>query len=188
MTAATHRASGPTRLDRAIAWTGAGAATALSALLVMFGAFGFDSSRPRADNVGEESIGVAFGVIGWTFGLSVAVIAGWMLARNAERGRWWLRALPVLMSIAWMLLATAAIYGQWFEGVIFSAWPLFSGPAAVLSPSLWSLFVMSIYTFGAVPIGIVLFIGALALMILRMSRRRSERDPVVQLSQDAPIG
>jgi hypothetical protein len=53
MTDAPEHAPEPTRLDRAIIWTGVGAATALAALLMMFAFFGFAGSAPAADNVGE---------------------------------------------------------------------------------------------------------------------------------------
>ncbi|MGY1552419.1 hypothetical protein ACW5CM_11615 [Microbacterium sp. A588] len=164
----------PSHLDRAIIWSGVGAATALAALLLMFGAFGFASSEPRADNVGEEGIGIMFGVVGWAFGLLVALLAGSVLARCVDRRRWWLRLLPALVSVAWMLLAQAAMYGQWFEGAV-SAWPLIDGLPSGLSLLLWPFLVFSIYTLGAVPIGIALLIIWIVLIIRGRSRSSAER-------------
>lgn len=53
----------------------------------MFRARVFASSAPRADNVGEEGIGIVFGVFGWAAGIAVALVAGRKLAGAAERNR-----------------------------------------------------------------------------------------------------
>lgn len=175
MTDAPNHASEPTRLDRAITWTGVGSATALAALLIMFGVWGFASSAPRADNVGEEGIGIVFGVFGWAAGIAVALVAGRALARRAHNNRWTLRALPLLAGIAWMLLASAALYGRWFEGVVFGAFGAFDWLPTALSLMLWPLFVQSVYSVGALPICLGLLVAFLVLVALRARRRTDGR-------------
>lgn len=156
-----------TRLDRAVSWTGAGAATALAALLMMFGAWGLEGSAPRADNVGETGISLAMGVISLMLSLGVSVSAGMVLGRRAARGRGWLRALPVLVSVVW-LAAAAILMFSGVAGVIVEL-----GWRSSALAGMWSFFVLSVYTVGAIPIGLGLFAAWIVLIVIRASTRPS---------------
>ena len=163
-----------TRLDRAVTWTGAGAATACAALLMMYGAQSFAASEPNAENVGEEGIAVALGIFGWISGLLIAVVAGWALAHRVGRNKPLMRALPLIGGIAWVVLARAATYGQWFERTVSDAFGRFDSLPTTLSLQLWPLFVRSVYSVGALPIAVVLLVAFLVLSIVRALRWRSE--------------
>ncbi|HWU27973.1 MAG TPA: hypothetical protein VN041_02635 [Microbacterium sp.] len=164
----------PTRLDRAVTWTGVGAATACAALLMMYGAQSFAASEPNAENVGEEGIAAALGVFGWTSGLLIAVVAGWALAHRVGRNKPLMRALPLIGGIAWVVLARAATYGQWFERTVSDAFGRFDSLPATLSLQLWPLFVRSVYSVGALPIAVVLLVAFLVLGSVRAFGRRIE--------------
>lgn len=166
----------PTRLDRAVTWTGVGAATACAALLMMYGAQSFAASEPNAENVGEEGIAVALGVFGWISGLLIAVVAGWALASRVGRHKPLLRALPLIGGIAWVVLAGAATYGQWFERTVSDAFGWFDTLPTPLSLQIWPLFVRSVHSVGALPMAVLLLIVFLVLGSVRALRRR--REPV----------
>ncbi|MFE6994648.1 hypothetical protein ACFVAE_01680 [Microbacterium sp. NPDC057659] len=153
-----------TRLGQAIKWTGAGAATALAALLVMLGAWGLEGSTPRADNVGETGIALAMGIFGLVLSLVVSIPAGLILARGTERKEW-LRALPLLVSVAWLGLVVLLLYTGASSAIVEAAWR--SSGIGALSP----LFVFSVYTAGAIPIGVGLLIAWFVLVIVRASKR-----------------
>lgn len=174
MTSSADPTAKPTRLDRTITWVGVGAVTALAALLLMFGARSFAQSEPNAENVGEEYISVIFGFFGWGTGLIVALVAGWALARRAERNKWWLRPLPLIVAIAWMLLARAALYGRWFERFTFTAFEQFAPLPSAQSRLLWPLFNQSVDSLGALPLGIGLFLAFLVLISVRSVRQVPE--------------
>lgn len=167
-----------TRLDRAITWTGVGAATALAASLMMYGAHMFAASEPNAANVGEEGFAVALGVVGWGAGLIVALVAGLMLARRASRLRWLLRALPLLMSLAWMLLARVALYSGWSSSVVEGAQPMMDAMSSI-SSALWSTIVRSVYDLGALPMSVVLLLVFLVLISVRSIRQTADIPPGV---------
>lgn len=155
----------PTRLDRAVTWTGVGAATALAALFMMGSFFAFESSAPRVDNVGEEGFAVAIGVFCLLVALAVALPAGWVLGRRGnKKARLLLRALPLLASVVWAVLARALlplglqlVYEMRVEWIALHQFTLFS----VLSA-------------GALPIGIGLLIAFFVLIAVRSSRERNE--------------
>ncbi|WP_341578891.1 hypothetical protein [Microbacterium schleiferi] len=145
-------------LDRAITWTGAGAATAAAALAHMFAVVGFLLSIPAADNVGEEGAGVMIGAACLVVALAIALPTGWVLARKVGRSKW-LRALPLAVSVAWTLLA----------GLLLPF-----GVAALAAARLGALsqFVTySVLTAGALPIGIVLLVTYLVLLVVRAARK-----------------
>ena len=164
MTGNDHRS---TRLDRAITGTGVGAATALAALLVMFGVWGLEGSAPRADNVGETGIALAMGFIGLATSLVASIPAGMILARRVDRGKGWLRALPLLVSVAWLAPAAIMVFSGAGGAIVEAAWrsSAFDG--------MWTFFVMSVHTAGAIPLGIGSFVAWIALVILRASTRQS---------------
>ncbi|MGF2947656.1 hypothetical protein [Microbacterium alcoholitolerans] len=153
----------PTRLDRAITWTGVGAATALAALFMMGSFSGFESSAPRADNIGEEGIAVAIGVFCLLVALAVALPAGWRLGRSSnENARLALRALPLLISVAWVILARALltlglqlVSGMWIEWIALHQFVLFS-----------------VFSGGALPIGIGLLVTFFVLIAVRSYSQR----------------
>lgn len=176
MTHALQEVAAPTRLDRAATWVGVGAATALAASMMMYGALMLALSEPSADNVGEEGIAVGLGVLGWGAGFIVALLAGWRLARRAERYRWWLRALPLLVSVVWMLLAQAALYGGWSSSVVEGAQHLMDGMSSI-SLALWPMFVQSVYGLCALPVSIALFLAFLVLISVRSIRRTEDVAP-----------
>ncbi len=148
--------------DRAITWTGVGAMTALVALLLMLSAFGFEGSSPRADNVGEDGISAAIGVFGLILALVVALPTGWALARRGKpERRWMLRALPLIVGILWLGLAAIALYSGAAGHLVEGIWQ--RADHAVASPGL----VLSIYTIGAIPIGLALLITCVVLVVIR---------------------
>ncbi|MFF5626656.1 hypothetical protein ACFY5A_14910 [Microbacterium sp. NPDC012755] len=144
--------------------------------MMMYGALMLALSEPSADNVGEEGIAAGLGVLGWGAGLIVALLAGWRLARRAARYRWWLRALPLLVSPVWMLLAQAALYSGWSSSIVEGAQPLMDTMSSV-SLALWPIFVQSVYGLCALPISIVLFLAFLALISVRSIRRTQDIAP-----------
>lgn len=152
----------PTRLDRAITWTGVGAATALASMFMVGSFSGFESSAPRADNIGEEGIAVAIGVFCLLLALAVALPAGWTLGRSSnENARLALRVLPLLISVAWAILARALlplglqlVSGMWIE------WT-----------ALHQVVLFSVFSGGALPIGIGLLVAFLGLIGMRSSRQ-----------------
>lgn len=176
MAHALQEAAAPTRLDRAATWVGVGAATALAASMMMYGALMLALSEPSADNVGEGGIAAGLGVLGWGAGLIVALFAGWRLARRAERYRWWLRALPLTVCVVWMLLAQAALYSGWSSSVVEGAQPLMDAMSSV-SLALWPVFVQSVYGLCALPASVVLFLTFLVLISVRSIRRTQDIAP-----------
>lgn len=136
--------------------------TALTAFLLMISAFGFEGSSPRADNVGEEGISAAIGVFGLILALVVALSTGWALARRAKpERRWMLRALPLIVGILWLGLAAIALYSGAAGHLIEGIWQ--HTDHAMTSPGL----VLSIYTIGAIPIGLALLIACIVLAVIR---------------------
>lgn len=164
MTAAPEQAPEPTRLERAITWTGGGAATALSALLMMFAFFGFGSSSPNAGNVGEEGFGTAIGVVGLGLSLVVSLPTGWALARRGpEHLRAVLRAMPALISIAWAILASVLLpVGLQLVFGLRIGWI-----------PLHQFVLYSVFSAGALPIGIGLLIAFFVLVSRRTRQIRS---------------
>lgn len=177
----TDPTAGPTRVDRVITWTGVGAATALAALFLMGSFSGFESSAPRADNVGEEGIAVAIGVFCLLVALAVAIPAGRVLGRRGDaNARLALRVLPLLASVAWAVLAQALlpiglqlVFGMRIDWVPLHQFVLFS-----------------VFSAGALPIGMGLLVAFFVLVAVRSSRRRSEQPygapvPAAPQSEDA---
>jgi|GEM_PF-2607015 len=166
MSESADRPTKPTRLDRAVTWTGVGAATGLAALFMMGSLAGFESSAPRADNVGEEGFAVAIGVFCLLIALAIALPAGWALGHRCnENARLALRALPVLAGVAWAVLARALlpvglqlVNGMWIDWVPLHQFALFS-----------------IFSAGALPIAIGLLVAFFVLVAVRSPRRRTEQ-------------
>lgn len=164
MTDAPDHAPEPTRLDRAITWAGVGAATALAALLMMFAFFGFAGSAPAADNVGEEGFASALGFVGLGLSLAVSLPTGWALARKSDGPRAVLRALPTLMSIAWAILAAVLLpVGLQLVYGLRIGWTL-----------LHQFALYSVFTAGALPIGICLLVAFVVLLRRRDRQQRAE--------------
>lgn len=168
MTDAPDRAPEPTRLDRAITGTGVGAASALAALLMMSAFFGFAGSAPAADNVGEEGIASALGFVGLGLSLAVSLPTGWVLARRYSVGlRTVLRALPILFSIAWAILAAVLLpVGLQLVYGLRIGWTL-----------LHQFVLYSVFTAGALPIGIGLLVTFIVLLNKRDRRQLAEARP-----------
>lgn len=144
----------------------------------MSGAAGFARSVPNAENVGEEWIAVVSGAFGWVVGVAIALFAGWRLARRAQRHRWLLWVLPLVVSVAWMLLARGALYSGWSSSVVERAQPFMDAMSSV-SSMLWSTFVRSVYDLAALPISIGLFLAFLVLISVRSIRRTEDNAPTV---------
>ncbi|MFE6733491.1 hypothetical protein [Microbacterium sp. NPDC057650] len=158
----------PASLDRAITWTGVGAVTALAALLAMFSAWGFVSSSPRADNVGEEGFSVVIGVFCLLLAAAIALPAGWALGRGADAARRpVLRALPAIVSVAWVVLAIVLLnagIANVLTSIVMLHLPL----------PLPLLVTISVVTAGTVPVGIGLLAAFIILVSVRGSRRRTQ--------------
>ncbi|MBO9627562.1 MAG: hypothetical protein J7484_14475 [Microbacterium sp.] len=155
-----------TRLDRAITWTGVGAATALSSLFMMGSISGFEGATPRSDNIGEEGFSVALGVICGLVALVVALPAGWMLGRRGRKNtRLGLGAVPLLASVTWALLARAVLpIGLQLVSGMWIGWT-----------ALHQFVLFSVFSAGALPIGIALLVTFFVLVAVRSARSGSLR-------------
>lgn len=149
----------PGRLDRAVTWTGVGAATAVAALLLMYSLQRFASSEPRANNVGEEGVAVGLGVVSLLIALAVAFPAGWAFGSASFGARRALfRVLPLVVSVAWAFL-TAALLPVGLQ-LVSQMWIPWVG--------LHQFALFSVFSVGALPIGPGLLIAFLVLLAVRV--------------------
>lgn len=132
---------------------------------MMFAFFGFAGSAPAADNVGEEGIASAVGFMGLGLSLAVSLPTGWALARRySDVLRAVLRGLPTLMSTAWAILAAVLLpAGLQLVYEMRIDWML-----------LHQFVLYSVFTAGALPIGIGLLIAFFELLNKRDRRQLAE--------------